>query len=50
MEGERPTRITILETDPNTRETGKIGLDMLYQAEITDYIKKIIDLKENLHK
>ena len=29
MEGERPTIIMSLETDPNTRETNHISLDML---------------------
>ena len=30
MESERPTRIMSLKTDPNTKETYQIGLDMLY--------------------
>ena len=40
-EVERPTRIMSLETDPNMKETNKIGLDMLYQADITNYINTI---------
>ena len=39
MEGERTTRITSLDMYPNTKETNKIGLYMLYQSEITNYIK-----------
>ena len=31
----------ILEMDPNMKDTYQIGLDMLYQAEITEY-KNII--------
>ena len=34
MEYERPTKIMSLNTDPNTRDTDQIGLNMLYQAEI----------------
>ena len=50
MECERPTRIMILETYPNTRETNHISLDMLYQADITKYIKRYIEFKKNLCK
>ena len=42
MEGERATSITSLETDLNTRYINKIGMDMLYQADITHYIKRSI--------
>ena len=38
MEGERPTRFVSLGTDTNTWGTDQIGLDMLYQAYITDCI------------
>ena len=48
MEGEIPTIIMNLETDTNTRETNQIGLDILYQADITDYIKRSIYFKENI--
>ena len=49
-EGERTRTIMILETDPNTKETNKIGLDMIYQADITNYMKIIIEFKINLLK
>ena len=49
-EVERPTRVMILETKTNTRDTNQIGLDMLYQSYITGYIKRNIDLKKNLRK
>ena len=42
MEVERHTRIISIEADTNIRETNQIGLDRLYQAEITDYIKRSI--------
>ena len=48
MEDERPTRIMILEMDPNTSETNHIFLDMLYQDDITDYIKRITWFNKNL--
>ena len=38
IEGEIPTIIMSLETDPNTKKTYKIGLVMLYQSDTTDYI------------
>ena len=50
MEGKRPTIITSQETDTNTKETYKIGPSMLYQSEITNYIKIIIEFKQNLRK
>ena len=49
MEGERPTGIMSQETDPNTRETNQIVLDILYQAYITDYINRSIYFNQNLH-
>ena len=39
-----------LDTDPKTRETDKIGLDMIYQEDITNYIKRSMDFKQNLCK
>ena len=50
MEGERPTRTMILDTYYNTTETDKTGLDMLYQAYTNDYIKRSIELNQNLRK
>ena len=50
MEDERTTRIMILDTDTNTKYTDQICLEMLYQAEITDYIKRSIDFNKNLRK
>ena len=47
IEGERPTRIMIPETDPNTKETNQIGLVMLYQSDITNYIKISKEFKQN---
>ena len=44
-EGERSTRIMSLETDPNTKVIDQIVMDMLYQADITDYNKIIIEFK-----
>ena len=40
----------ILETDLNMKETDQIVMDMIYQAEITDYIKRSIEFKKNLRK
>ena len=40
IEGEIPTIIMILETDPNTSENDQIDLDMLYQSDIIDYINR----------
>ena len=40
----------ILKKYPNTKETAQIGLDMLYQAEITNYINIRIEFKENLRR
>ena len=31
MEGERPTRVVILDTDTNTKETNQISMNMIYQ-------------------
>ena len=45
--GEIPTRIMSLEADPNTRETNHIGLYMIYQEDITDYIKVNTELKQS---
>ena len=39
-----------LETDHNTKETYQIGLDMIYQENITEYINIIMDFKQNLRK
>ena len=49
-EGERPTILTSLYMDLNTGETDQIGLDMLYQPDITYYIKIIIEFEEKLRK
>ena len=35
-----------IETDPNTKETNKIGMDMIYQADITDYMNRIRQFKK----
>ena len=37
-----------LETEPNKRETDQIGMDILYQEDIKDYIKRIIYPKKNI--
>ena len=50
MEGEIPTNTISLETDTNTRETDQIVMDMLYKADINDYISKIIKSEQNLCK
>ena len=34
--------------DINTRETNHIGMDMIYQAYITNYIKRKKYLKQNM--
>ena len=39
-----------LEGYPNIKETNQIGLEMLYQEYITDYIKIRIEFKKNLCK
>ena len=48
LEGEIPTSIMSLETDPITTETDQIGMVMLYQADSTKYIKRRKELKQNL--
>ena len=50
LEGGIPTRIIILDTDPNTKDIDKIGLDMLYQSDISEYIKRSKEFKKNLRK
>ena len=50
MYGEKTTITMILETDTNTKATYQIGLDVLYQAYITDYIKISIDFNKTLCK
>ena len=50
MEGEIPTRIMRLDMDTNRREINHIGLDMLYQVDITNYINGNKDFKQNLRK
>ena len=50
IEGERPKRIMIPETDPNNKETNQIGMVMLYQAYTNNYIKRSKEFKQNLHK
>ena len=50
MEGEIPTKTMSLEKDTNRRETDKIVMDMLYKADINDYISKIIKFEQNLCK
>ena len=50
IKGERPTRIMSLETDTNTKETNKIGIYMLYKADITGYTKINKESKKKLHK
>ena len=39
-----------IETYPNTSESNKIGLDMIYQANITEYINRMKECKKNLRK
>ena len=39
-----------LETDTNAKDTDKIGMSMLYQAQITDYVKIINEFNKNLRK
>ena len=34
------------ETDPNTKEANKIGMDMIYQVDITDYMNRIRQFKK----
>ena len=48
MKGERPTITMSLEADTNTRETNKIGPNMIYQEDITDYMKRSIYSNKNL--
>ena len=48
MIGKIPTIIMSLYTDTNTRDTNNIGLDKIYQADITDDIKRSIQFKQNL--
>ena len=36
--------------DSKTREKYQIGMDMLYQVDIKDYIKMSIQSKNNLNK
>ena len=50
MEGEIPTRIMSLEANTNTKDTYQIGLDMIYQAEIANFIKRSIAFQQNLRK
>ena len=50
IKGEIPTIIMFIGTDTNTKETYKIGLVMLYQADTTDYIKIRKEFKKNLFK
>ena len=50
MEGKISTSIITLSTDPNTRYTDKIGLNMIYKEEITDYINRIKKFNRNLCK
>ena len=50
MEGEIPTKRLSLETDLNTKETDKICLYMIYQADTTDYINIFKEFKKNLLK
>ena len=50
IEGERPTIIMSLETYPNTKEIHQIGLNMFYQEDITDYIKRRKEFKQNVLK
>ena len=50
MEGKIPTRMMSQQTDNNTRDTDKIGLDMIYKAEIVNYIRISIESKKNLRK
>ena len=39
-----------LEIDPNTQENNKIGMVMLYQADIIDYNRRIKQFKQNPRK
>ena len=49
-EVEIPTRIMILDAGPNKKETNKMGLDGIYEADITDYTKMRKYFKKNLRK
>ena len=40
----------IPETGPNTKDTNQIVLDVLYQAEIANYINRSKEFKQNLLK
>ena len=50
MECEIPTIIMILETGTKKGDTKQIGLEMLYQADITNYIKISKEFKQNPRK
>ena len=50
MEGEKPTIMMIQETDPRMKDTNQIGLGMVYQVNIANYIKRSIQFNKNLRK
>ena len=39
-----------LERDTNTEDTNKIGMDMQYQEDIKEYIKRSKELKQKLRR
>ena len=43
-----PTIIINLDMDTNTRDANQIGMGMIYQSEITGYIKRSLEFKKNL--
>ena len=50
IEDEMPTRTMSLDADTNTKGTNQIGLDMIYQEDIEDYIKRSIEFKKNIRE
>ena len=50
IKGERRTRIMSLETDTSTKDTNQSVLEMIYQAEIPDFINREKEFKQKLHK
>ena len=48
IEDKIPTIIMNLYMYSNTKDTDQIGLEMIFQADITNYIKIRIELKQNL--
>ena len=50
IEDKIPTIIMNLYMYPNTKDTDQIGLEIIFQADITNYIKIRIEFKQNLLK